>query len=68
VAIGGAQRVLLDQAVWLHEHGYEVFAGFLYEKEPLLETWKALYPFPVVCFQAYYLGIEGPRKIINILS
>jgi glycosyltransferase involved in cell wall biosynthesis len=50
IATGGAQRVLLDQASWLHENGFKVFAGFLYEKENLLTLWKDMYPFPILSF------------------
>ena len=48
MATGGAQRVLLTQADWLHQGGYPVTAAFLYDKEGLLATWCAEHRFPIV--------------------
>ena len=47
ITIGGAQRILLDQALWFHEQGYEVNVVFFYDKDGLLENWQNIYPFPI---------------------
>ncbi|NSW54318.1 MAG: glycosyltransferase family 4 protein [Anaerolineae bacterium] len=45
---GGAQRVLLTQAAWLHARGTTVTAAFLYDKEHLHRAWQEQYPFPII--------------------
>lgn len=63
MATGGAQKVLLDQARWFHEHGHKVTALFLYDKENLHTKWKAASPFPVINLNAFSGHGKG---IINI--
>lgn len=58
MAVGGAQKVLLEQAAWFHEHGHRVTVMFIYDKEDLQETWQALYPFPI-------LGLGGWSNRFN---
>jgi glycosyltransferase involved in cell wall biosynthesis len=41
MAIGGAQRVLLDQARWFRARGHPVTAVFFYDKEGLHGAWQA---------------------------
>lgn len=48
MTIGGAQRVLFDQACWFHEKGYKITVAFFYDKDGLANGWSAKYPFPVV--------------------
>jgi len=48
IAVGGAQSVLLSQAQWFHNKGYNVIAAFLYDNENLKERWSSQYPFPVI--------------------
>lgn len=48
IATGGAQRVLLDLAGWLHRQNIPVTAAFFYDREGLLPGWQKRYPFPVV--------------------
>ena len=47
MAVGGAQKVLLQLAAWFHQRGYRVMAVFFYDRDHLAETWRADYPFPV---------------------
>lgn len=54
--VGGAQRVLFDQARWFHEKGYKVIAAFLYDKYGFANEWSATHPFPVVD-----LGAASPK-------
>jgi glycosyltransferase involved in cell wall biosynthesis len=48
IATGGAQRILLDQAGWLHANGYPVTAAFFYDREGLESAWRAASPFPIL--------------------
>lgn len=54
--VAGAQRVLLSQAEYLHEHGYPVLAVFLYDKQGLAEDWQASRPFPVTSLNGWKHG------------
>ena len=53
IAIGGAQRGLLDQARWFKSHGCKVTVAFFYDKENLHEKWKRTVDFPIHNFQSY---------------
>jgi hypothetical protein len=48
MAVGGAQKVLLDQARWFHEHGHVVTAAFFYDKEDLHAKWQENHDFPLI--------------------
>ncbi|MCL4256983.1 MAG: glycosyltransferase family 4 protein [Anaerolineales bacterium] len=54
--VAGAQRVLLSQAEYLHQHGYPVQAVFLYDKQGLAAEWQAKYGFPVVSLAGWKHG------------
>jgi glycosyltransferase involved in cell wall biosynthesis len=62
--IGGAQKVLLDQANWFHQRGHKVFAVFFYDKEGLQSRWQAVSDFPVIDLKALQ---KGKRRINAIL-
>ncbi|MBK8782820.1 MAG: hypothetical protein IPO22_13660 [Anaerolineales bacterium] len=66
MATGGAQRVLLDQARWFHEHGHKVSVIFLYDKEGLYEKWQAATPVKIINLQAFRGHDKG--KVGNLLS
>ncbi len=51
--VAGAQRVLLSQARWFHEHGYPVQAIFFYDKQGLAANWQAQFDFPVISLNAW---------------
>ena len=53
ITVGGAQRVLLDQAVWFWDQGYDVQAVFFYDKDGLAQEWSARYPFPITVLSVY---------------
>ncbi len=59
MTVGGAQHVLLTQALWFHEKGYRVTVAFFYDKEHLRETWNTEYPFPVIDLRAREPGAQG---------
>ena len=66
MAVGGAQRVLLTQALWFHERGYLVTVAFLYDKERLQDQWQSEYPFPVIDLGMRRIG-GAPGKNIGLL-
>jgi glycosyltransferase involved in cell wall biosynthesis len=68
MAIGGAQRVLLDQADWFHAHGYRVVVAFLYDRDNLYERWKASSAYPVYDLEAYKPGSGLPRQTLDLLG
>ena len=61
ITVGGAQRVLLDQAEWFYARGWDVQAVFFYDKDGLLREWSERYPFPVTALSVYQRG-AGMRK------
>ena len=68
MAIGGAQRVLLDQALWFHEHGHRINVIFLYDKEALREKWQEALPFPVINLGAFQGRGKGIKNIPPLLK
>ncbi len=64
MAVGGAQRVLLDQARWFHDAGYTVTAAFFYDKENLRARWQAQNPFPIVDLAAHR---ASDNRVVNAL-
>jgi glycosyltransferase involved in cell wall biosynthesis len=62
MAIGGAQKVLLEQADWFSSQGYSVIAAFLYDKQDLHSIWSRKYSFPII-----NLGF-GPSRAHHSLS
>jgi glycosyltransferase involved in cell wall biosynthesis len=63
ITVGGAQRVLLSQAKWFYDKGYQVATAFFYDKDNLKEAWKSEYPFPVIDLNGRRQG-AGP--VINL--
>ena len=53
MATGGAQKVLLDQALWFHERRHKVMAIFFYDKEGLHQKWQEVSPFPIHNLNAF---------------
>lgn len=56
ITVGGAQAVLLAQAGWFQAHGYEVHAVFFYDKDGLLDEWRAAHDFPIRVLSTYQRG------------
>jgi glycosyltransferase involved in cell wall biosynthesis len=75
--VAGAQRVLLSQAHWFHEHGYPVQAIFFYDKQGLAKVWQRKYKFPVVSLDGWqpnrlaplniYILIRGLSRLFSLL-
>ncbi len=68
MATGGAQRVLLDQALWFHEHGHKVTAMFLYDKEGVQKKWQAASPFPIIDLKAFSGRGKGIKNIFPLIK
>lgn len=70
--IGGAQKILLEQAAWYHRKGYVVFVVFFYDKYGLEEKWQKKYGFPIINLQAWELqsfsGLNFLRLIFGCLQ
>ena len=67
ITTGGAQRVLLDQAQWFWDQGYDVKAVFFYDKDGLLPQWSANYPFPITALSVYQRGAGLIKNIGGLL-
>lgn len=65
MAVGGAQKVLLDQASWFHARGHKVTAVFFYDRDGLHEKWQREFPFPVLNLSSFH---KGRGKISNLFS
>ncbi len=57
MALGGAQRLLLDQAHWFQTHGHRVAAAFFYDKQGLSKTWGEAAAYPL--FTLSRIGASG---------
>jgi len=68
MAIGGAQRGLLDQARWFKSQGCQVTVAFFYDKEHLHEKWKQIVDFPLHNLQAYESDAGFIRKALKLIQ
>ncbi|MBR6090535.1 MAG: glycosyltransferase [Anaerolineaceae bacterium] len=68
ITVGGAQRVLLDQAQWFMDQGYDVQAVFFYDKNGLLPEWSARYPFPITALSSYRRGAGFVKNFSGLLK
>lgn len=53
MAVGGAQKLLLEQALWFQSHGYKVTVLFFYDRDNLYEKWTKTYPFKILNLNAF---------------
>src|SRR6266545_2911251 len=68
MAVGGAQKVLLDQARWFHEHGHTVTAVFLYDKENFHKKWQERSDFPIINLRAFRRGASLIKNVLSFLK
>ena len=68
MAIGGAQRGLLDQARWFKQQGCDVTVAFFYDKEHLHEKWKQAVDFPIHNLHSYQPGAGFLRQARKLLG
>jgi len=67
-ALGGAQRVQLQLADWLHRRGVRVSAAFLYDAEGLIAQWRQDYPFEIACLDAWQGEDWLPLRMARLLG
>ena len=67
ITVGGAQRVLLDQAAWFWDRGCDVQAVFFYDKDGLVQEWSARNPFPITVLSTYQRGAGLGKNLGGIL-
>lgn len=67
ITLGGAQRVLLDQAEWFWDRGYDVRAVFFYDKDHLLKEWSEQHPFPITALSVYQRGAGFGKNFSGLL-
>ena len=67
IATGGAQKVLLDQARWFHEHDHKVTAAFFYDRDGFHKKWQDSSPFPIVNLNAFQKGQGALQNGLSIL-
>jgi glycosyltransferase involved in cell wall biosynthesis len=68
MAVGGAQKVLFDQANWFHQRGYKVTTAFFYDRDNLHHSWQDVFPFPVINLNAFEKGEGKLRNGVLILQ
>src|SRR5574341_1093465 len=66
VAVGGAQRVLLNQGDWFHNRGHRVVAAFFYDKMGLSHEWQRESLFPIYNLDAYESGGNHFRQFFKL--
>lgn len=68
MAVGGAQKVLLDQAKWFHDRGHQVVAAFFYDRDGLYDKWKNTFPFPLHDLKAFAQDLNFHQKMGRLLA
>ncbi|HEY5984745.1 MAG TPA: glycosyltransferase family 4 protein, partial [Anaerolineales bacterium] len=68
MALGGAQRLLIDQARWFRSRGHRVSAAFFYDKEGLAEAWSAEAGFPIIALSSLAHEEAGMVRVGRLMS
>jgi glycosyltransferase involved in cell wall biosynthesis len=68
MAFGGAQTLLLDQALWFKSKGHKVFAAFFYDRDGLYEKWQKSYDIPLINLNAFDKTASYFGKIICLVA
>jgi glycosyltransferase involved in cell wall biosynthesis len=68
MAVGGAQKLLLEQALWFQSRGHRVTALFFYDRDNLHEKWKQTYPFEIQNLEAFDKKAGGLRSLPKLLN
>ena len=68
MAVGGAQRVMLDQADWFHSHGHRVVAAFFYDRDGLQQEWQSRCSYPLYNLEAFKPGVGILRQTVYFLQ
>ena len=68
MAVGGAQKLLLEQALWFRSHGHKVTVAFFYDRDNLHEKWTKTYPFEIHNLEAFDKKAGGLRSLPKLLN
>lgn len=68
MAVGGAQKLLLEQAQWFYERGYHTTVVFFYDRDNLSEKWKQTHPFEIQNLEAFDKKAGGFRNAPTLLG
>lgn len=68
MAIGGAQRLLLDQAEWFQIHGHRVVAAFFYDRDGLQQSWQNKSSYRFYNLEAFKPGAGSEQNMVNFLK
>jgi len=68
MAVGGAQKLLLEQALWYQSRGHHVTVIFFYDRDNLHEKWTKTYPFEVQNLEAFDKKAGGLRSLPKLVS
>lgn len=68
MAVGGAQKLLLEQALWFQSRGHHVTVLFFYDRDNLHETWTKTYPFEIQNLEAFDKKAGGLRSLPKLFS
>lgn len=68
MAVGGAQKLLLEQALWFQQNGHKVMVAFFYDRDNLHEKWTKTYPFEIQNLEAFDKKAGGLRSLPKLLN
>jgi glycosyltransferase involved in cell wall biosynthesis len=68
MAFGGAQTLLLDQALWFKGQGHKVVAAFFYDRDDLYDKWLKSYDIPLYNLNAFNKTTGYTKKITNLIA
>ncbi|HNB35752.1 MAG TPA: glycosyltransferase [Anaerolineales bacterium] len=68
MAVGGAQKLLLEQALWFQQHGHKVTVLFFYDRDNLHEKWTKTYPFEIYNLEAFDKKAGGFRSLPKLMG
>ncbi len=68
MAVGGAQKLLLEQALWFRSRGHKVTVLFFYDRDNLHDKWKQTYPFEITNLEAFDKKAGGLRSLPRLLN
>lgn len=68
MAVGGAQKLLLEQALWFQQKGHRVAVIFFYDRDNLHAKWKQTYPFEIQNLEAFDKKAGRLRSLPKLLG
>ncbi|MFN8435223.1 MAG: glycosyltransferase family 4 protein [Anaerolineales bacterium] len=68
MAVGGAQKLLLEQALWFQQNGHKVTVLFFYDRDNLHEKWTKTYPFEIQNLKAFDKKAGGLRSLPKLFG